>query len=67
MNDGRGDDNRPNLLLAVLTSRYMIWIDTARATNASIARFKHSRYLVRESKVLIENKTLIASRMVDNQ
>ena len=34
---------------------------TAKFTNMIIARFRESRYLVRESEVFIKNKTKIAS------
>jgi len=34
---------------------------TAKFTNMIIARFRESRYLVRESEVFIKNKTKVAS------
>ena len=34
---------------------------TAKFTNMIVARFRESRYLVRESEVFIKNKTKIAS------
>jgi len=34
---------------------------TAKFTNMIIARFRESRYLVRESEVFIKNKTKISS------
>ena len=34
---------------------------TAKFTNMIIARFRESRYLVRESEMIIKNKTKIAS------
>ena len=41
--------------------------DTAKFTNVRLARFTQSRYLFTESKVFIENKTDIVSRMTGNQ
>jgi len=41
---------------------------TAKFTNMIIARFRESRYLVRESfDVFVENKTKVASRVSNNQ
>ena len=40
---------------------------TAKFTNIIIARFRESRYLVRESEVFIKNKTKIASWVRSNQ
>ena len=40
---------------------------TAKFTNMIIARFRESRYLVRESEVFIQNKTKVASRVSSNQ
>ena len=37
---------------------------TAKFTNMIIARFRESRYLVRESEVFIKNKTKIASIVI---
>ena len=34
---------------------------TAKFTNMIVARFRESRYLVRESEVFVKNKTKIAS------
>ena len=36
---------------------------TAKFTNMIIARFRESRYLVRESEVVIKDKTKVASRV----
>ena len=39
----------------------------AKYTNMIIARFRESRYLVRESEVFIKDKTKVASRVSSNQ
>jgi len=41
--------------------------NTAKFTNMIIARFRESRYLVRESEVFIKDKTKVASRVSSNQ
>ena len=53
MNDGSGDDTG--------SFKVKIRTKTAKFTNMIIARFRESRYLVRESEVFIKNKTKIAS------
>ena len=40
--------------------------NTAKFTNMIIARFRESRYLVRESEVFIKDKTKVASRVSSN-
>jgi len=40
---------------------------TAKFTNMIIARFRESRYLVRESEVFIKDKTKVASRVRSKQ
>jgi len=40
---------------------------TAKFTNMIIARFRESRYLVRESEVFIKDKTKVESRVSSNQ
>ena len=37
--------------------------NTAKFTNMIIARFRESRYLVRESEVFIKDRTKVASRV----
>jgi len=61
MNDRSGDGTG--------SSEVKIRTKTAKFTNMIIARFREreSRYLVRESKVLINDKTKIASRVSSNQ
>ena len=39
-----------------------IWTNTAKFTNMIIARFRESRYLVREGEVFIKDKAKVASR-----
>ena len=51
------------MVLAVLESR----TNTAKFTNMTTARFRESRYLVRESEVFIKDKTKVASRVSSNQ
>jgi len=41
--------------------------NTAKFTNMIIARFRESRYLVRESEVFIKDKTKVASSVSSNQ
>jgi len=41
--------------------------NTAKLTNMIMARFRESRYLVRESEVFIKDKTKVASRVNSNQ
>jgi len=41
--------------------------NTAKFTNMIIARFRESKYLVRESEVFIKDKTKVASRVSSNQ
>ena len=40
---------------------------TAKFTNTIMARFRESRYLVRESEVFIKDKTMVASRVNSNK
>jgi len=40
---------------------------TAKFTNMIIARFRESKYLVREREVFIKDKTKVASRVSSNQ
>ena len=40
--------------------------NTSKFTNMIIARFRESRYLVRESEVFIKAKTKVASRVSSN-
>ena len=41
--------------------------NTAKFTNMIIARFRESRYLVRESEVFIKDKTKVASTVSSNK
>jgi len=41
--------------------------NTVKFTNMIIARFRESRYLVRESEMFIKDKTKVASRVSSNQ
>ena len=45
------------------SSEVKIRTNTAKFTNMIIARFRESRYLVRESEVFIKDKTKVASRV----
>ena len=49
------------------SSEVKIRTNTAKFTNIIIARFRESRYLVRESGVFIKDKTKVASRVSSNQ
>ena len=59
MNDISGDGTG--------SSEVKVRTNTAKSTNMIIARFRKSRYLVRESEVFIEDKTKVASRVSSNQ
>ena len=54
MNDRSGDGTG--------SSEVDIKTNTAKFTNVIIARFRESRYLVRESEVFIKDKNKVASR-----
>jgi len=41
-------------------------VKTAKITNMIMARFRESRYLVRESEVFSKDKTKVASRVSSN-
>ena len=41
--------------------------NTVKFTNMIIARFRESRYLVRESEVFVKDKTEVVSRVSSNQ
>ena len=45
------------------SSEVKIRTNTSKFTNMIIARFRESRYLVRESEVFIKDKTKVASRV----
>ena len=53
----------------VLTGSFEVKIrtNTAKFTNMIIARFRESRYLVRESEAFIKDKTKVTSRVSSNQ
>jgi len=59
MNDRSGNGTRG---LKVKT-----WTNTAMFTSMRMARSGESRYLVRESKVLIKDKAKIVSRVTGNR
>ena len=44
-----------------------IQANTAKFSNMIIARFRENRYLVRESKAFIKDKTKVASTVISNQ
>ena len=48
-------------------SEVKIRTNTAKFTNMIIAGFTESRYLVRESKVFIKDKSKVANRVSSNQ
>ena len=54
------------MVLAVLKS-IKIRTKTAKFTNMIIARFRESRYLVRENEVFIKDKTKVAGRANNKQ
>ena len=55
MNDRSGDGTG--------SFKVEIRANTAKFSNMIIARFRESRYLVRESKVFIKDKTKVTSRV----
>lgn len=59
MND-RSSDNTGSFKVKIRTN-------TAKFTNMKLARFRESRYWLKESKVFIKDKTQVASTVSSNQ